>query len=351
MPLTLRVDGERWRDHLLRTAADYGPPGSRHGIVPVAKGNGYGLGIAGLARRADWLRVDTVAAGTYEETAGVLSRFGGDVQVLSPWRPFLDDVPAGDRVIHTVSRVVDLEAIGATRPGARVVVEALTSMSRHGLTRHELPAAAAAVRAGRLRLAGLALHLPFAGEHESEAEEWAAVLDASRLDTNTLWVSHLRAAELARLRERRPGLDVRPRVGTALWLGDRDALRATATVLDKHAVSRGERVGYRQRALPRSGTVLVVAGGTAHGIGLEAPIAGTSVRQRAVSLARGGLDAVGLSLSPYTVGGKQRWFVEPPHMQASLLFVPDEANAPEVGDEVDVEVRFTATTFDRVLIT
>ena len=350
MPLTLRVDGERWRDHLLRTAAEYGVPGSRHGIVPVAKGNGYGLGLAGLARRADWLGVDTIAAGTYEETPGALSRFGGDVLVLSPWRPFLDEVPGDERVIHTVSRVVDLEAIGAARPGARVVVEALTSMSRHGLTRHELAAAAAAVRAGRLRLAGLALHLPLAGEQESEAEEWAAVLDASRLDTNTLWVSHLGPAELARLRERRSGLDVRPRVGTALWLGDRGALRATATVLDKHTVSRGERVGYRQRRLPRSGVVLVVAGGTAHGIGLEAPIAASSVRQRAVSVGRGGLDAAGLTLSPYTIGRKKRWFVEPPHMQVSLLFVPGESDVPAVGDEVDVDVRFTTTTFDRVLI-
>lgn len=350
MPLTLRVDGERWRQHLLRTAAEYGAPGSRHSIVPVAKGNGYGLGMAGLARRADWLGVDTIAAGTYEETPGVLSRFGGNVLVLSPWRPFLDDVPGDDRLIHTVSRVEDLELLGERRPGTRVVVEALTSMTRHGLTRHELAASAAAVRAGRLRLAGLALHLPLAGAQEAEAEEWAAVLDASRLDTSTLWVSHLDPAELARLRERRSGLDVRPRVGTALWLGDRGALRATATVLDRHTVARGERVGYRQRPLPRSGVVLAVAGGTSHGIGLEAPTAASSARQRGVSLARGGLDAAGLALSPYTVGGKRRWFVEPPHMQASLLFVPGEANAPEVGDEVDVDVRFTATTFDRVLI-
>ena len=40
--------------------------------------------------------------------------------------------------------------------------------------------------------------------------------------------------------------------------------------------------------------------------------------------------------SPYTVDGKQRLFAEPPHMQASMLFLPSGAPVPEVGDEVDV---------------
>jgi hypothetical protein len=37
-------------------------------------------------------------------------------------------------------------------------------------------------------------------------------------------------------------------------------------------------------------------------------------------------------------------------MQASMLFLPDGAKVPEVGDQVDVRVRYTATTFDRVVI-
>ncbi len=358
MPLTLRVDGDRWRRHLRATAAAYaGADGGSgadrdQGIVPVAKGNGYGFGLASLARRAEWLGagagVDTVAAGTYEEVPGLLSRFGGDVLVLAPWRPFLPDVVHDDRVVHTVGRLADIEELAVRHPGARVVVEALTSMSRHGHTRHDLAAAAAAVRAGHLRLDGLALHLPLVGDHEPEAEHWAAVLETSRLDTTTLWVSHLGPEQLARLRQSRPGLSVRPRVGTALWLGDRGALRPLATVMDRHAVARGDRVGYRQRAVPRAGTVLVVAGGTTHGVGLESPTAAGTLRQRAVALARGGLDAAGLTLSPYTVDGRQRWFVEPPHMQVSLLFVPPGVAVPEVGDEIDVDVRFTTTTFDRV---
>ena len=39
MPLQLTVDGERWRAHLRRIGD--GLPG----LVPVAKGNGYGFGL------------------------------------------------------------------------------------------------------------------------------------------------------------------------------------------------------------------------------------------------------------------------------------------------------------------
>jgi len=94
----------------------------------------------------------------------------------------------------------------------------------------------------------------------------------------------------------------------------------------------------------------VVSGGTAHGVGLEAPRGDTRLRARAAAAARGGLDALGLARSPFWVDGKQRLFAEPPHMQASMLFLPADARVPAVGDLVDVRVRFTTTTFDRVEI-
>ena len=98
MPLTLYVDGPRWREHLRRTV-DAAP-----GLIPVAKGNGYGFGLASLARRAAWLGVDTIAVGTYAEVAEVERRFDGDILVLEPWRPFLPDLVHSGRVIHTVGR-------------------------------------------------------------------------------------------------------------------------------------------------------------------------------------------------------------------------------------------------------
>ena len=125
----------------------------------------------------------------------------------------------------------------------------------------------------------------------------------------------------------------------------------TADVLDVHPVERGERYGYRQRRAPRAGHVLVVSGGTAHGIGLAAPTGEGSLRSRAATLARGGLDAAGLVRSPFTVDGAQRLFAEPPHMQASMLFLPRGARVPEVGEALDVRVRFTTTTVDRVEVT
>ena len=33
-----------------------------------------------------------------------------------------------------------------------------------------------------------------------------------------------------------------------------------------------------------------------------------------------------------------------------MLFLPHGADVPEIGDEVDVRVRFTATSFDRVAV-
>ena len=143
---------------------------------------------------------------------------------------------------------------------------------------------------------------------------------------------------------------MRPRIGTDLWLGDREALRVTSTVLDVHPLRRGEMYGYRGRSAPREGHLVVVGGGTAHGIGLESPMGESGLRSRAAVVARGGLDALGLTRSPFWVGGKQRFFAETPHMQASMLFLPADATPPEVGDRVAARVRYTATWFERVEI-
>ncbi len=334
MPLTLYVDGPRWRAHLSGTVT------ASPGIIPVAKGTGYGFTIGRLARRVSWLGLDTIAVGTYAEVAQVEQRFGGDILVLEPWRPFLPDLGHDPRIIHTVGRPADLEALGSRADTPRVVLEALTSMHRHGFTAAEF---AAAGRARGVRVEGHALHLPLGTGHLVEVERWLATAPAARW-----FVSHLAATELESLTAHHPEIEFRPRVGTGLWLGDREALRPRGTVLDIHRVHAGDRVGYRQRRIMRDGSILVVSGGTAHGVGLEAPTPASTVRQRAVSVARGGLDAVGRALSPYVIDGKQRWFVEPPHMQVSMVFLPDGATCPEVGDEVEVQVRFTTTHFDHV---
>jgi alanine racemase len=354
MSLTLTIDGDRWRDHL-RSVATAEPD-----LVPVAKGNGYGFTLGRLARRAQWLGVDTLAVGTYEELSEVAGRYDGSLLVLTPWRPFgaaaeltngLEPTLAR-RVVHTVSRVEDLTDLLGRQPDARIVLERATSMLRHGMTARELWSTAEIVRAHpRAKVAGVALHLPLAnGAHLSEVHRLMTEVVATELPLDTVWVSHLSAAELTALRTAYPDFTFRPRIGTDLWLGDRSALHVTATVLDVHEVERGDGFGYRHRTAPKAGHVLVVSGGTAHGIGLEAPLGDASLKGRAATLARGGLDAAGFVRSPFSIDGKQRLFAEPPHMQASMLFLPHGARVPAVGDAIDVRVRYTATAFDRVVV-
>ena len=351
MSLSLYVDGDRWRSHM-KSVLDSHP-----GLVPVTKGNGYGFGIARLARKAAWLGVDTIAVGTYDEVSEVSPRFGGSILVLTPWRPFEPRVVFGDHLIHTVGRPSDLEALCARDDRPRVVLERMTSMLRHGFSARELREAGELVSAGPTGVGkgvvveGVALHLPMTqGSHLSEVQRLMNDIVAAGLPTNRVYVSHLTDAELESLRTSYPDFELRPRIGTQLWLGDRGALAVKASVLDAHAVERGDVFGYRGRTAPKSGTILVVSGGTSHGIGLEAPTGNTSLKARAATIAKGGLDAAGFVRSPYVIDGKHRLFAEPPHMQASMLFLPHGAHVPDVGDEVEVRVRFTATTFDQTVI-
>lgn len=344
MSVTLHIAAEQWRGRVRRFVDDAAAAGVT--VVPVAKGNGYGFGNAVLAAESARLGVTTIAAGTYEEVPAVEPGFGGDVLVLSPWRPWTTGGLGDDHVVHTVSRVEDLRrlATGDARP--RVVVEVLTSMRRHGVAPADLAEVAKLVDG--VRFEGFALHLPLTGDHTAEATALARqAFEAAPAAARTVWVSHLPAARAAVVGHD-TGAEIRLRVATALWLGDRSGLTPRATVLDVHRVRRGETYGYRQRRARRDGTLVVVAGGTAHGIALQAPTAASTPRQRATALARGGLEAGGRALSPFRVAGKQRWFAEPPHMQCSMLWLPADVDAPAVGDEIPVDVRFTTTTFDEL---
>lgn len=192
------------------------------------------------------------------------------------------------------------------------------------------------------------MHLPLADiRRYAEAEQLAR--SALAVLPGALWVSHLPPPDTQRLTDALGGPSVRPRVGTRLWLGDQASRDSLATVLDTHQVRRGQRIGYRQRPAPADGWVVIVAGGTAHGIGMEAPTAAASLRQRGISLVNGSLGAAGFALSPYTIAGKKRWFCEPPHMQESMIFLPRRHQPPEIGDEVPVELRLTTASVDRIV--
>jgi hypothetical protein len=189
-------------------------------------------------------------------------------------------------------------------------------------------------------LADVSERLNYAPDGQSQRAITALTSGAS------LWVSHLDDRELAALRGALPDIELFARIGTRLWLGDRAALRPRGTVLAVNPTAKGTAFGYRQRRAPGDGAVLVIGGGTAHGVALSAPSSLTSMRQRAVALGTGVLESVGRSLSPFIIDGAQRWFLEPPHMQVSLIHVPRGVVIPSVGDEVDVEVRMTTAHFD-----
>jgi hypothetical protein len=226
----------------------------------------------------------------------------------------------------------------------------LTSMRRHGIPADDL-AEVAALLPG-VRFEGWTIHLPLHADGryvEAERLGYAAVAAAS----GRLWFSHLPPDETVTLAHQLGGAEgepipVRQRVGTRLWLGDKGARSTTATVLDVHEVKRGERAGYRQRVCPADGWIVVVAGGTSHGIGMEAPTSAKTVRHRAIAFATGSLAAAGLALSPYTINGKKRWFLEPPHMQSSQVFLPHKEKPPRIGQEVPVELRLTTATVDYI---
>jgi hypothetical protein len=245
--------------------------------------------------------------------------------------------------------VAHAEALTALPAGSRVVVECMTGMRRHGIA----PADLGRLPVGDLVLEGFALHLPLDRPDDSgpveEVAAWVAAIAAAGLPTDTVYLSHLSAEDVGRLAGRFPATAFRSRIGTRLWLGEVGALSSRATVLDVTPVARGDRFGYRQHKAPSDGHLLVVTGGTAHGVGLEAPKYVHGIVPRAKGLARAGLATVNRTLSPYSWQGKQLWFAEPPHMQVSILFLPGETKPPAIGDELPLAVRHTTTHFDRVV--
>jgi alanine racemase len=341
---SLHIDAEPWRAHL-RQVVERLPD-----IVPVAKGNGYGFGLTTLAAETETLRCSSLAVGALDEVPLVHDAFRGDVLVLTPWHPAIDPEPApDDRLLLTASSPEAVHALSG-RPH-RAVVELLTSMKRFGLDEDALAAAVPDIR--RMSLEGFALHLPIDdGElgRVDEISSWVTTLRRHQLSTENLWVSHVSDAELATLHRRHPETTFRPRIGTNLWLGRRSSYQARGTVLAVHALRRGQRFGYRQRRAPSEGHVLVVGGGTSHGVAMSAPRAVRGVTARVKLAGEGALEAGGRALSPFHVDGRRRWFAEPPHMQVSMVWLPSGIQPPYVGAEVDVDVRMTTATFDQVVL-
>lgn len=397
MSFVLAIDTERWRTHQDEVRQRIEEAGGT--LVPVAKGNGYGVGNDRLAQEVARMGLGTLAVGTVHEVVPVLAAQESlDVLVLEPLmmrdrvaRRAWDDLathPAARRVIHTISSVDAAEEIMATAsPDSprRLVLEGVTSLRRFGMTEDEMAAAisllAPALESGALVLDGLTLHLPLAVPEvprvgsvsmltSSEPPEpiisgsarvhevvtwgmlWATLLEGlAGLDSaGALWASHLTDDELADVHRALPDLPIHLRVGTRLWLGDRGSLQARGTVLALHRCSDGEAAGYHQRRTAKDGYVLVVSGGTSHGVAMTAPRAARSMRARVASAGSGALEAAGRTRSPFHLPtGGHAWFLEPPHMHVSMLRIPRGTIPPPVGELIDCDVRFTTVQPDVVM--
>jgi hypothetical protein len=333
----LEVDGPAWRAAQERTLSRF------PGLVPVVKGNGYGFGRDLLCAEASRLDVSMIAVGTYAEAPEALATFGGDVLVMEPYRAAIHaDLPdlGHARVLHTVTSYADLEDLRQRQPGARVLIEGLTSMNRFGA-----PIAEVATLADEAGAEGVALHLPLGSGH---VEEISRFVEAAP-EVGRWFVSHVTQDELEQLHARFPRREFRARIGTDLWLADRSAYEVRAHVLAVRRVAKGDRAGYRQRPLP-DGYIVVVSGGTSHGVAMESPASAATARSRAIAVAEGLLEAAHHVRSPFTVSGVMPRFAEPPHMQCSLLVLPWDVAPPVVGETVPVRMRLTTTYVDEVVV-
>jgi len=338
--LDLWVDGTSWSAHHRAVLGRY------PGLVPVVKGNGYGFGIEVLGRVAARLGTDMVAAGTDEDARRLAAVFPGRILVLAPGLGAQAFGRAPGRFLYHVISPQHLDGDRADR----AVLQVRTSMHGPGLDEHEM--AALAARPGGAHVEGIALSLPLERPRHvdpaAEVARWIGVARHAGLDFRHVYVNHLHADELAALARRFPSEHIRSRIGTELWLGAPAALDITATVLDVTTVRRGERCGYRQGRVSHAGALLTVAGGSAHGVGLESPrhLRG---RTRLEQAARSALALTNRNLSPFAWRGRRLWFAEPPHMLTSLVLAPEGSSPPTPGDVLTAQLRHTTTTFDHVL--
>jgi len=370
MTFALTVDAQKFRSHLNSFVAQYQDAGAQ--VLPVIKGNGYGFGRGILADEATKLNLELVCVGTIWEAGEVLENFTGQVAVLEPisaadtlagehWATLLTENT--DRLIAVVS-ATDLHLV--QKIGVKKIwIEALTSMNRFGLAPHQIAEALKKLEPN-ISVVGFSLHLPIVQPAASKLTKfesaqinsnsnkvreivgwisWLNEIAETSSNSITLSVSHLSATEIAQIKRERPDATLQMRLGTSLWLGNPKALSVTGTVLAVHEIAANEKVGYQQNNGGRK--VVVVSGGTAHGVALAAPITTSSLRKRGIAVVEGIAQAVGKIRSPFTYRGNNLNFVEPPHMQVSMLWADNCAIT--VGDELECTVRNTTANFDAVI--
>ncbi len=309
MTLQLSVDSAAWGRHVAKTASDFDD------LIPVVKGNGYGLGRSTLIEHAQKISRD-IAVGTVFEADDVPGNCRAFV--LTPVGKALP--PAKNLTKNVVMTVGSVDHVNNLRNASwrgDVVVKLRSSMNRYGAELSEINALLAAVQAAGLTQVGWSVHPPLDGTPKSHADEIGSII--SGVESNLPWfVSHIDAENLVDLRKKFAKKTIRVRSGTQLWLGDKSMFELNADVLDARSVKSGEVVGYRKITLHQSGTLAMIGAGTSHGIQL-----------------------VGAELSPFHFNSTRLSLVEPSHMHTSMVFVPTNQSPPKSGEIVDVQQPLT----------
>jgi len=347
MTLSLTIDKKLWFKHLQQEISDFSA--NNISLVPVIKGNGYGIGRNRLAKVCEELKISTIAVGTVYEINEVIDANFKNILIMDPIESQdIDSYKEYEKFDKnkTTLTVSSLKNINKFIDSA-LVIEGLTSMNRFGLNKSDLNQ----VKSHKIQ--GLSLHLPIDSTNKSKLSEVRSWLKAYQEHcTNgakVVWLSHLSNKDLKGLALEFPAFEFNLRMGTKFWLGNQKAFKIESTVLEVHEPMSGT-FGYRQRKIDDNHRLLVVSGGTAHGVGLQAPRSNTSLKQRVTAALVGILEAFNLSLSPFVIKGKQRWFAEPPHMNVSMLKISKKISSPIVGEKIVVQLRMTTTNFDSVNI-
>ena len=379
MTFTLTIDRKLFNKHLVSTLEQFEKSGAA--VTPVIKGNGYGFGRRFLAKESAQLGIKRVAIGTIYELDQALTDFGDEIIVLEPFNPQDQSaiatweklMPIGaHRVIATLAGPYFAQA---SRAGIKkAFIEGRTSLHRFGIKSSELISVANGDH-HNIEILGLSLHSPISEpininlptlesstklntkKSTNRIIEIASWLSSyASITENMNWplhisLSHVNAKDVREIqeitKERNLNLSIEIRLGTSLWLGEADALEVSGTVLEIHELKDDhEHIGYRQVDAHGNARLLVVSGGTAHGVALAAPTIRATLRAKSVALAEGFSQAVGKVRSPFKLNGKNLSFAEPPHMHVSLLWTEDKK--VKVGDQLKCTVRNTTSTFDQI---
>jgi alanine racemase len=314
MAVRLTVDEAAWSTHVQSTAA------ATPGIIPVVKGNGYGFGRRVLMPAAAALSGE-IAVGTVFEAVDV--PHDRTAIVLTPTLDVPDGLPAS--TVLTVSSIAHVDALARAGWRQPVTVKLASSMQRYGASPPELSAVLEGCALTGLEVAAVSLHPPLHGDDDARLGEvlrWLPIVP----DT-PLWVSHLGPTALGRLHDIARSSEIRVRVGTALWHGDKSMLHLDADVLDVRPVLGGSAAGYRGATVPDDGWIVLAGAGSAHGVA-----------------------ALDDGRSPFHFMRRRLELLEAPHMHTSMLFVPEhEARAPEVGERLDLQRPLITTAVDEVI--